>query len=211
MKALNPPFPIILASTSPRRIDLMGQVGLAPIVLSPHSLEKTKPGEKPNRMVLRLAQEKAESVQEEALDKHEHCLILAADTIVVSPDRRKILGKPKDEKQAIQMLKSLSGKTHSVFTGYTLLQVDRWGNNQKVSRVVRSTVKMRALKPAVIARYVASGEPLDKAGSYAAQGLGMALIEEIRGSYTNVVGLPLSHVLSDLEKFFDFTLFSWVV
>ncbi|MGZ6309765.1 MAG: Maf family protein, partial [Bdellovibrionota bacterium] len=105
------------------------------------------------------------------------------------------------------MLKLLSGKTHTVLTGYCLLEAVSGGKSRRISRVISSRVKMRKLDAAAIARYVATGEPMDKAGSYGAQGLGMALIEEIRGSYTNVVGLPMAQILSDLEKSFGIPIF----
>lgn len=202
-------IPIILASTSPRRIYLMSQIHLPVEVQTPQSDEKAKKGEKPKMLVSRLSKEKAESIREIALRRYESSLIIAADTIVVSPLGNKILGKPKDPEEAKKMLRMLAGKTHLVLTGYCAILVDRKKADRKVVRVVESKVKMRTLTAGMIERYVASGEPMDKAGAYAAQGLGMALIERIHGSYTNVVGLPMTQVCMDLEKTFKIPLFSW--
>lgn len=203
-------FPLfILASTSPRRISLLEQVQLPAQVYAPDSEEKMEKGEVPARLVVRLAKEKALSVKAKILKLHPDCLILAADTIVVDPTGRRVLGKPKTRKQAEQMLKALAGKTHTVLTGYCLMESKRRGVNRVHTRVVKSRVKMRPLSPLMIRDYVASGEPLDKAGSYGAQGLGTAFVESITGSYTNVVGLPITQVLLDLEMKFGIPLFSW--
>lgn len=203
-------IPILLASTSPRRILLMTQVHLPIEVQTPMVDEKPKPNEKPDRLVARLAREKAQSVREIAIQRYESCLILAADTLVVAPDGRKILGKPKDQDDARKMLKLLAGKTHTVLTGYSILLATRTQKSKQIVRVVKSRVKLRPLTAKTIDLYVASEEPMDKAGSYAAQGLGMALVEEIKGSYTNVVGLPMAQVCKDLEKIFKINLFSWI-
>lgn len=202
-------LPIILASTSPRRIYLMSQVHLPVEVQTPRSDEKAKRGEKPSSLVTRLAKEKAESVREIAVQRYESCLILAADTIVVAPTGGKILGKPKNADDAAKMLKMLAGKTHLVLTGYCALLANRKRGDRKVVRAIQSKVKMRPMSKSLITKYISSGEPMDKAGAYAAQGLGMALIERIEGSYTNVVGLPMAQVLMDLEKTFKISLFSW--
>lgn len=193
---------IILASTSPRRIGLLADAGLKVKVLAPDSDEKRLPGEPARRFVARVAREKAASVA-----RRPDAIIIAADTIVVSPEKQEILGKPKSIADARRMLRLLSGKTHTVLTGYCVFGVNTDGIPREVSRVVSSQVKMRVLDDATIRRYVASGEPMDKAGSYAAQGLGMALIEKISGSYTNVVGLPIAQLLKDLETHFGIPLY----
>lgn len=203
------PIPLILASTSPRRIDLLKQVGLSIEIKAPDADETEKPREKPEKLVQRLSFAKAESMQAWASEKFEKSLIIAADTIVVAPGGAKILGKPRDVQHARTMLRSLSGKTHLVLTGYCLLLVSRTGKSRKLVRVVRSKVKIRSLSTRVIEKYVQTGEPMDKAGSYAAQGMGMALIEGIQGSYTNVVGLPISQVIQDIEKMLGISLFAW--
>ncbi len=203
-------IPIILASTSPRRIFLMSQVNLAVEVQTPQCDEKPLTKEKPRDLVFRLARNKAESVHMIAIQKHEQCIILAADTIVVAPGGRKILGKPNSPQEAHKMLKLLSSKKHTVLTGYCILFASRTKKKKRIVRVVQSRVKMRSLTDKEIARYVASGEPMDKAGAYGAQSLGMTLIESIEGSYTNVVGLPMTQIFIDLEKSFDIPLFSWM-
>jgi septum formation protein len=198
-----PEYRLILASTSPRRIELMKQVGLSCEVLSPDADETPKRGETPARLVARLAKEKAASVARKLLETP--ALIIAADTIVVEPTGKKILGKPRSIEEAQKMLRLLSGKTHTVLTGYCIYPT---GDKQKsVVRVIKSQVSMRSLTSTQIKAYVASGEPMDKAGSYAAQGLGMALIEKLNGSYANVVGLPISQLLIDLEEQFGLEVF----
>ena len=202
-------IPFILASSSPRRVSLLEQVGMRVEICAPFSDEKALRGEKPQALVHRLALEKALSVREIVLKKNRTCFILAADTIVVEPMGRKILGKPRNEAEARRMLGQLAGKTHTVLTGYCILLADQFETDRKRVRVVSSRVKMRSLDAKTIRQYVASGEPMDKAGSYAAQGLGTALIESIQGSYTNVVGLPVTQVLKDLETDFGIPLFNW--
>lgn len=194
---------IVLASTSPRRIELLQQARIIVEVIGPDTDEIRKPREAPRALVSRLAREKAASV---ARKLQEPALVIAADTIVVAPDGKTVLGKPRSVAEARKMLRMLAGKAHTVLTGYCVLE----GGKLRPSRVVRvvvSRVKMRSLSKTDIERYVATGEPMDKAGSYAAQGLGMALIEELRGSYTNVVGLPMCQLLSDLEEKFGIPLF----
>jgi septum formation protein len=203
-------IPILLASTSPRRIDLLRQSGLTVEVVTPHADETPQRGEKPAALVRRLSRMKALSVLEAALAQYPHCLILGADTIVVAPGSQKILGKPVDPVDARRMLRLIAGREHTVLTGYTWVEAKAGEEKPRShTRVVSTRVRMRALTPAMIAQYVATGEPLDKAGSYAAQGLGGTLVESNRGSYTNVVGLPVTQVLGDLEKVFKIPLFSW--
>jgi septum formation protein len=201
---------LVLASTSPRRIDLMKEVGLAVRVESPDADETPMKGESPRSLVTRLARVKAFSIGRKGFrgKKGDRELIIAADTIVVAPDGKRILGKPRNAAEARKMLRMLSGKTHRVHTGYCILPVERDGSMKRaITRVVTSRVKMRKLSAVDIERYVKTGEPMDKAGSYAAQGLGMALIESIQGSYTNVVGLPMCQLVMDLEVGFDVPLF----
>jgi len=198
----------ILASTSPRRVDLLQQLGMSFAVRAPNADESPKRGERPRALVGRLARTKAESVVLPSLQEFDSVLIIAADTIVVSP-RNQILGKPRTAKEARQMLASLAGKTHTVLTGYCVVSAVRGEKSKSISRVISSRVTMRSLTKKAIVDYVASGEPMDKAGSYAAQGLGMALIESIRGSYANVVGLPVAQLVFDLEKHFDTPIFGW--
>jgi septum formation protein len=182
---------IILASTSPRRIELLKQLGISFEVISPNADETPKKNETPSALVSRLALDKARSIRSKS------AIIIAADTIVVDPSGKKILGKPRSKPEAEKMLRMLQAATHTVLTGYCLLE----GSHSRV-KVVRSRVKMRALSARQIRAYVATGEPMDKAGSYAAQGRGMALIEKINGSYANVVGLPICQVVQDLGEHF---------
>lgn len=199
--------PVILASTSPRRIELLKAAGLEVEVRAPDADETPKKGELAKAMVARLAREKAQSLMKDLLWEHGAAIVIAADTTVVAPNGKTILGKPVDEADARRMLKMLAGKTHTVHTGFCILSIAREMKPERVVRVVTTKVTMRKLTAADIEAYVKTREPMDKAGSYAAQGLGMALIERISGSYTNVVGLPLSQLLLDLERKFGFSLF----
>ena len=193
-------LPIILASSSPRRIELMAQVGFEVIVRKPGTDEKLTRGETPSDLVARLAHEKATDVSATIAREFPNAIIIAADTTVVAPDGKTILGKPLDAKDAERMLQLLAGETHTVLTGYCILRTVM-GKPEKIRvRVVKSRVRMRTLTRTEISRYVSTGEPLDKAGSYAAQGIGMSLIRSLRGSYTNVVGLPMAHLVADLKR-----------
>jgi septum formation protein len=188
---------IILASGSPRRRDLLQEVGIHFSVEIPDIDESPHEREHPKKMVTRLAREKALAI----LNQHpnDDVLIIAADTTVVAPDGKTNLGKPQDAEDAFRMLRTLSGKTHTVFTGYAIA-FQKKGKKQIKFRTVQTRVTLRKLSQSVLRDYVGTQEPMDKAGSYAAQGKGMALITEIRGSYSNVVGLPISHLVEDLEQ-----------
>jgi septum formation protein len=145
-------------------------------------------------MVTRLAKMKAESIQiDEKIGNMASIPIIAADTIVCIDDH--ILGKPKDETDAIRMLELLSNKTHEVVTGYTV----KLGMKEKVNSVI-TKVSFRELSLEQIKAYVKTKEPLDKAGSYGIQGFGASLIDQIQGSYSNVVGLPIKELLSSLQE-----------
>lgn len=195
--------PIILASTSPRRVELLRNAGFAPIVMAPYAEEIQKKGELPKKMVERLAKDKAFSLMDQIMREYGLGIIIAADTTVVSPQGNKVLGKPKDRKEAVAMLTQLAGKTHTVLTGYCVLSVAREMKPETIVRVISTKVKMRKLDRQTIERYVATGESDDKAGAYGAQGRGMGLIESVTGSYSNVIGLPISDLLQDLEKKFS--------
>jgi septum formation protein len=200
--------PIVLASTSPRRIELLRQIGIQVRTISPAIDESPRRGEKPRALVSRLAHEKAASV---ATQLHSSpALVIAADTIVIAPNGKTILGKPADQADARKTLKMLAGKTHTVLTGYCIYPAHPENAKTKpVIRVISSRVKFRPLSAKDIQHYVDSGEPMDKAGSYAIQGIGMALVERISGNYTNVVGLPICQLARDLEEIFGLTLFTW--
>lgn len=194
---------IILASTSPRRIELLTNVRIPFFTRPPTTDETPKKGESPQKMVTRLARDKAGAVLDGAVRDFGKVLIIAADTTVVAPGGKQVLGKPETRTEAAQMLRRLAGKSHTVLTGYCLLQggpktSSKLKVRQKV-RVVRTRVRMRKLSTEQIERYLDWGESMDKAGAYAAQGYGMSLIESIQGSYTNVVGLPLAELLGDIR------------
>lgn len=172
---------LILASGSPRRRELLERVGLTDFTVCPADIDEVvEPGLTPQETVLSLSQQKARAVWE----THPHALVLAADTIVCL-DRR-ILGKPHDRQEAVQMLRALSGRSHQVCTGFTLLR-----EGQAESGCEESLVLFRDLSQEEISAYVATGEPMDKAGAYGIQGLGALLVQGIRGDYYNVMGLPL--------------------
>lgn len=175
---------LVLASASPRRRALLAGLGLR-FELRPVDLdESVRPDEPPRDYVERLAGEKASASA--ALADGARELVLAADTTVVLDGE--LLGKPADPADARRMLALIAGREHTVLTGVAL--ADR-RTGRTATTVVASRVRMAPLAPAEIDWYVATGEPLDKAGSYAVQGLGAMFVEEVIGNYTNVVGLPL--------------------
>lgn len=187
------PLPVILASSSPRRRELLEQAGLDFQVESREVDETPRGGESPLDLATRLAKAKAEVV---ARLQPTAALVLGADTIVVLGE--KILGKPTDAHDAIATLKLLSGKQHTVITAFAMTcapEATVWS-----VRSVHTNVYFQTLNQKRIERYVDSGEPLDKAGSYGIQGLGGALVERIEGSYSNVVGLPIVEVLECLAR-----------
>ena len=184
---------IILASASPRRRELLAQVGIAFSVVASRVEEEVLPGESPAMHALRLSREKAREVA--SRPEVEGRWFIGSDTIVVRDES--ILNKPADAEDARRMLLSLSGRTHQVLSGYAVY--DRI-TGREISDVVATTVWFKKLTAAEIAGYIASREPLDKAGAYAIQGLGAFMIPRIDGSYTNVVGLPLCEVIAALEK-----------
>ncbi len=193
---------LFLASTSPRRQSLLKDAGYNYSVISPDTDEIESKGESPVKMVERFAMEKALAGVVKVKKISTSGVLISADTTVVSPDKKKILNKPVSAEHAKKMLASLSGKKHAVLTGYVICEFMDGEIIQWHSAVVRTMVEMKKISKKDIHDYVASGEPLDKAGSYAAQGIGMCLIEKINGSYSNVVGLPMAELVNDLEKRF---------
>jgi len=193
------PFPffdrsLVLASSSPRRRYLLRLVQIKHRVMSPAVNEKDHAHEDPVRHVLRLASLKAHSV----LPRVKRGTILGADTIVVHGGD--ILGKPRSEREARRMLRRLAGEWHTVFTGIAVLDAE---TGLEAVGYERSEVKIRKMTLAEIAAYVATGEPMDKAGSYGIQGYGAGIVESIRGCYFNVVGLPiirLVRLVRELEQ-----------
>jgi septum formation protein len=183
---------LVLASASPRRSELLARVGAQFAVVPSAIAEDALPGETPREHVLRLAREKAHDVA--ARPDVPGRWFLGSDTVVVRDAT--ILGKPRDADEATAMLTSLSGRRHLVLSGFAVFDRD---NGITVAEVVETQVRFKELTPREIAGYIASGEPFDKAGAYAIQGLGTFMVLDIAGSYTNVVGLPLCEVLTVLE------------
>lgn len=180
---------ILLASSSQRRIDLIGELGLDFEVVNPNTIED----EESRDPVVRVegnAQRKASSLEERP-----GYLIIGADTVVFH--NGEILGKPDGAEKAVMMLRKLSGKPHKVYTGVSVLNSDTC---EVLTRHDETTVWFKELDDETIEKYVGTGEPLDKAGAYGIQGKGGALVERIEGSYSNVVGLPLELVREMLDK-----------
>jgi septum formation protein len=182
---------LLLASSSPRRAELLAMLGLPFSIFRPQIDETLKPGEAPDISVSRLAREKA-SAGRAAFPS---AIVVAADTIVWLGDAP--LGKPRDRPEAADMLRRLGGRTHRVLTGYA---VDAPSLREPLVAHAETSVRLRVLDEAEIAGYVDTGEPLDKAGAYAIQGRAAAFVEGIEGSYTNVVGLPLAEVAVLLQR-----------
>ena len=180
---------IILASKSPRRKQLLSMMGLEFTVQTADIDETMDPSQTPAHEVAAVSARKAEKIA--AL--HLQDVIVSADTIVVIDG--KILGKPKDEQDAARMLRLLSGRTHTVYTGLTV-HADGKANTQ----VVSTGVTFRDLSDAEIAAYIETKEPMDKAGSYAVQGFFARYIEGLKGSYANVMGLPVHLVYQKLKE-----------
>jgi len=181
---------LILASASPRRAELLRLLGLDFDVIPSHMDEASIHGETPPEQVLRLSREKAGRIA----DLFPEAMVLGADTVVVIGGR--VLGKPGTVEDAREMLEALSGREHIVFTGFSLISRRL---ELQVSQVVQSAVLFKEIPEDEISWYVHSEEPYDKAGGYAVQGMGAFFIREIRGSYTNVMGLPLSEVVETLK------------
>jgi septum formation protein len=178
---------LILASASPRRHELLLAAGIPHLVRASSIVEQRLPGEPPAPFVQRMAEEKAHAV---------HCrsgdIVLGADTIVCLGDE--VFGKPVNEEDASRMLRMLSGHEHSVYTGICILREDR-----STADVARTGVRFAELSEQEIQEYVRTGEPGDKAGAYAIQGLASKFVTSITGCYHNVVGLPVSLVYRHLK------------
>lgn len=176
---------IVLASESTRRVDILRTLGISFSIIPPDIDERKKRDETIRDYVLRIAQEKAKKVGIHFPDKW----VIGADTIVVH--KGKVLGKPKSEEEAVEMLTALRGKWHKVLTGYCILNVSKKTSCQDV---VETKVFIKDLTDEEIRRYIKTSEPFDKAGSYAVQGKGGFMVKEIKGSYSNVVGLPICEI-----------------
>ena len=182
---------IILASQSPRRKELMGLLKVPFIVRVADIDETMDPGKAPYDEVARVSRLKAQAVPHETGD-----IVIAADTIVVCDDQ--VLGKPRDEQDAFRMLRLLSGRKHQVMTGLTVLQ-----GGKSVSCTEVTGVCFRDLQDKEIDDYIATGEPMDKAGSYGIQGGAAIFVERLEGDYYNVMGLPVCRLNLILKEFME--------
>ena len=182
-------FPhVILASASPRRLDLLRQAGIEPEVEPSHVVEVIR-STKPDEVVMELSRQKAEDIA----SRHtgEDVVVIGADTVVAFDGN--ILGKPKDEADAVRMIASFQGKAHQVYTGVTLVFCGKAGE-----RPDKTDVFVCPMTEEQIRGYVKTGEPMDKAGAYGIQGRFAVWVKEISGDYNNVVGLPLGRVCREL-------------
>ena len=182
---------MILASKSPRRYELLKQMGLDFDVIPSGVKEDFVQGETPEDHVIRLAEAKVLEVG----SRYPDCWVIAADTIVYI--NGSILGKPKSREEALEMLRGLSGQEHWVLTGFSVRHLAKGIGDKEA---VQTAVKVKTLSPVEMEWYIQTGEPFDKAGGYAIQGAGSFMIESIRGSYTNVVGLPLCELIQMLNR-----------
>ena len=183
---------IVLASGSPRRLELLKMVGIGDFkVIADTSDEIITPGLSPEEQVIKLSLKKARNV---SASRNKDDIIIAADTLVYLEDEP--LGKPESPEDAGKMLKKLSGHKHSVYTGVTLLR-----GNKHISKAEKTDVFFREISADEIKSYVQTGEPMDKAGSYAAQGGAAVFIKRIEGDFFNVMGLPLCRLSKMLKEF----------
>ena len=193
---------LILASASPRRSELLKNMGLDfTVVVSDADESRADKSVEPGIYVQELAFLKA-AASAKKLSSRRNKIVIAADTVVVSADGA-LLGKPETEQAAFNMLRSLSGVTHKVYTGYSVM---RLSDGKTVCESVCTSVKFRELSDERIKRYIKTGEPMDKAGAYGIQQLGALLVEKIDGDYFNVVGLPVGALAKTLEEEFGFRL-----
>lgn len=185
---------LILASGSPRRRELLALLN-RPFEVRPSDADENVPADwEPERIVKELALRKARTVA--STERSAHSVVIGSDTIVVLDGR--VLGKPTDVSDAEQMLRSLSGRTHDVYTGLACIGDS---GRRELCAFSRASVTMREIKESEITAYVAGGEPMDKAGSYAVQGLGAVFVERIEGDYHTIVGLPIALLYDMLGEF----------
>ncbi len=196
---------LVLASSSPRRKELVASLGLSlPVYILSSDADESVPSDwAPAHIVEQLALRKAHATAAILKERREenHSLVVGADTIVVVDGR--VLGKPKDREDALSMLRSLQGREHEVYTGVACV-VAETGAETSAHRMTK--VYMKPMQDEVLKRYIATGEPDDKAGAYGIQGLGATLVEKIDGCYFNVVGLPVS-LLSDMLAHYEIQVF----
>jgi septum formation protein len=183
---------IILASASPRRKELLEKIGLVFKVDPSESDESLRPDLKPHEIANAISREKALKVAA----RYPDAIIIAADTFGVI--RGKIIRKPSTNKEAKTILSALSGKSHRVITGYTIIDTS---TGKTVTNSVETRVYFKKLTASEVDNYIKSGEPLDKAGAYGIQGLGSVIVKQIKGDYYNVMGLPVSALAESLKRF----------
>lgn len=197
---------IILASASPRRKELLEQIGLT-FDICPAKGEEIITKTIPAEVVTELASQKAGEVaamvkayeeRHEELMTPQDIMVIGADTIVAYNNQ--ILGKPKDEEDAYRMLSMLSGNTHCVYTGVSIILLGASGKAGEINFYEKTDVTMRQMEEEEIKRYIATGEPMDKAGAYGIQGKCAIFIDKINGDYNNVVGLPIAAIYRELKK-----------
>lgn len=189
-------YKVILASASPRRRELLAQIGMDfKVIISKADENISEPA--PEQLVMKLSDIKAMAVYEEHDIEDEATIILGADTVVAFDG--KILGKPKDTQQAKEMLSMLSDNTHQVFTGVTILY-KKQGGLKSETFYDKTTVYTYPISDKEIDEYIMTGEPMDKAGSYGIQGIGAKFIKKIDGDYNNVVGLPVSKIYQKIKE-----------
>ncbi len=190
---------LVLASASPRRKEILERAGLSFKVRPSNIDESFLKGESISQYLNRITKLKAHSVKLQEKEK----IVLSADTIVTLGDD--IIGKPKDSKDAFNTLQRLSGRTHSVFTAYNIINFD---SGKEKKKICKTDVTFHSLSKEEISTYIDTEEPFGKAGSYAIQGVGCTLVEKICGCYYNVVGLPISSVMKDLIEISES--FEWI-
>ncbi len=188
---MNPVKQIILASESPRRKEILEKTGLKFKVVKSNFKEYIDPKLTPHELVRKLSLEKAKAV----FNNYKNSIIIAADTIVICEN--KIFGKPKDKRDAREMLKFLSNKNHLIITGFTIMSSDL---KKPITKSQVSKVYMRKISKAEIDYYIKTKEPFDKAGAYAIQGKAKKFIEKIDGDILNAIGLPLNSLMKELKK-----------
>lgn len=195
----------VLASASPRRKQLLEQIGIVDFEVIPSDMEETITKTTPSLIVEELSFQKCMDISKQVIQKQADnrasdpdYIVIGADTIVA--DGKRILGKPSDKSEAFHMLSTLAGHAHSVFTGVTLCRIQNGKIQNHLTFHNETLVYMRAYTASEIQQYIATGEPMDKAGAYGIQGRGAVLVERIDGDYNNVVGLPLSHLNQAIKE-----------
>ena len=183
---------LILASASPRRKELLEKIGL-PFTVQPAMGEERITQKSPAAVVMELSRQKAEEI---AAAQTEDCIIIGADTVVARGE--KIMGKPKDAADAKQMLRSIANDCHQVYTGVTLIRTG--AHPQSVTFQEKTDVCLYPISDAELDAYIASGDPMDKAGAYGIQGDFAIYVKRIAGDYYNVVGLPIGRVYQELKR-----------